>query len=1262
MIIRIIKNILLIFVIIFIKESALYAQNNHAHNSSIEFIENKNQWNKNVLYKADIGAGALFLEKSKFTFVFKDIEAIKELLKFKTNGFDNITLKNTKSPDLNIKYHAYTLNFLNANPDVIVSSYSPTEGYYNYFRGKDKRRWASNVKSYKTISYKNIYNKTDIHVYSDYEQIKYDIIVNPGANPTDIKIQYKGLDSLFLKDGNLRIKTSVNEIIEAKPSVYQMDSDNKIEIPCSYFLKGDILSFVFPRGYDVSKQLIIDPILIFSTYSGSSIDNWGFTATYDSYGNAYSGGIAFGTGYPTTIGAFQFDFAGGEFIKGVFDSLGCDVAIIKYDSSGTKRLWATYLGGARNDIPHSMIVNNKDELVLFGTTGSSNFPVTTGVYDQTFNGGDSIMYDNVITYSRGIDIFVSKLSADGSKLIASTYIGGTKNDGMNYPSILSKNYADGARGEIMIDSQDNIYIASTTNSTDFPVTSGAFQPFAGGGGQDGCIFKFNSSLINLIWSSYIGGSSNDAAYGIAIDKNSNVYITGGTSSENFPVTASSLNKTYLGGYADGFITKISSNGNTILNSTFFGSIAYDQSYLIQLDKQGNVYVYGQTADTLNTLIWNASWYVLKGGQFVSKLNADLSQFIWSTVFGTGKGGPDISPTAFLVDLCNKIYLSGWGGATNGFGGTFGLPITADAFQDTTDNSDYYLMVMSDDASSLEYATFFGSPHAHEHVDGGTSRFDRMGRIYQSVCGGCGGFDDFPTTAGAWSNTNNSQNCNNALFKFDFQMPLVIADFVNPNECSPLEIQFQNLSKVSGTSGVNYFWNFGDGNTSTNINPLHVYTSPGIYNVKLIVSDIGSCNTADTVSKQITVSNISLQAGPDTTICVGDFLLKANTTGNIKSYLWSLSSDLSDTLNYSILYNPVLVHPTDTTTYYIQVTDIYNCSVLDSIKVNVIGLFANISLLIEPSCYDSCNGQASISAWGGLLPYSYLWNNGNTSQTIKNLCAGIYTLTISDAFGCSEKKVFVVNQPNKILLTTNSYNTICQDPCNAAAIASTIGGVPAYSYMWSNMQNTDSISSLCEGWYYVTVTDKNKCIAIDSLFIPDSLANAQYIHTYADKTSIYPSQTTGLHTSVIQGVTYSWTPSATLTNPNAPNTIAAPTETTQYTVIITDMFNCVYVDTITIFIKDVFCNESEVFIPNAFTPNGDFNNDILYVRSNILKNIYFVIYDRWGEKVFETYDMTKGWDGTFRGRKCDPAVYDYYIKADCFNDEELIKKGNITLIR
>lgn len=1617
----------------------VFAQRNikHCCEGHIQFIENKNQWDKHIRFKTELTGTSIFYETDAFTFAFEDRKAVNELLSYKQSSPEE--KKSKAKPDSLVNYHAYKMRFVNSSKDVKISGSHPTPDYVNYFIGDDPSRWASEVTKYTQIAYSNLYEGIDLEVYNYEHLLKYDFIVNPGADYRDIILEYEGHDKISITPkGHLNIKTSVNDVTEVKPYAYQLIDGDTIEIPVSFKLRKNRVTFDVESAYNKNHTLVIDPTLIFSTYSGSTIDNWGYTATYDYEGFVYAAGIAMGMGYPTTIGAYQVVF-GGPY---------CDISITKYDTLGSTLRYSTYLGGSGPEIPHSIFVNNNNELFVFGTSGSPNFPTTTGAYDNTFNGGTAYTMTYVIQYTQGSDIIVSRLNANGTALLASTYIGGSGNDGLSSAPPLRYNYADEARGEVFLDDNNNCWIASSTQSLNFPVTPNAFQTTFGGGQQDGLILCMDNSLSTMIWGSYIGGSGNDAVYSITIDDNDgNIYVAGGTSSTNFPTTIGAYKTTYQGGSSDGFISKIHKNGNNILHSTYFGSNAYDQIYFVERDKLGFVYIFGQTQATGNTLIYNALWNTPNGGQFITKLEPQLDTIVWSTAFGTGGGVPNISPTAFLVDLCNNIYLSGWGGAVNGFGGTSGLPITTNAFQTTTNNSDFYLLVITDDASSLVYGSYFGGAISNDHVDGGTSRFDKKGIIYQAMCAGCGGQDDTPTTPGAWSQTNNSSNCNNAVFKMDFGLPVTIANFNSPPIlCAPATVNFVNTSTTTSGTGVTSYWTFGNGQTSTQYHPSTTYTQSGIYTVTLVVTDQGSCNFSDTMVRQIVILSNTIDTLPPDTICFGDFtqigvppLPSPNTTytwlpgtalsqtnvpnpiasplvttqymllisngvctdtlyqrvvvdnltsnagnnvtvceGSVSlqatsnqtgvTYQWSSNNMFTDTLNvfpnpglttnvnqtswYYVLVknqncvtrdsvrvtvsqvnisasqpqticqgqnitinatnlipsNPVtyvwqpsssivsggnsaspIVAPQTNTTYTVTATDQYGCTASASVAVTVT-LLQSSHVIVNPTCYGYCNGSISVTPLGGTVPYSYNWNNGQTvplasnlcagpysltitdlnnctlvtsynvlqppplvitiidtvhvlcngicdgsitvaasggtspyvynwvsgqlTPQISGLCAGIYTISVSDAQGCSTslpveikdtssfavspsiihatcydtcngiihitgtggvqpysyqwsnggnsmtqsnlcfgtynvtvtesagciRNVFAtvqqppaltlqfinvqnptcngfcdgqaeavagggtppysftwshgpltaitntlcdgvyyvtvtdsnfctitasvtLEEPTPLVLDLTAGNVPCIEVCNGAAIATPTGSTPPYTYVWSDGQTSGSAAGLCAGLYSLTVYDANGCNLSDTITVHDTTYFPLTIVTYASKDTIYSSQSVQLFTTQLgSGFSYSWHPASTLNNPTIHNPIASPTQTTTYYVEITDQWGCVLKDSVIVVVLEVICDDSNIFIPNAFSPNADNNNDVLFVRGKVIDQFYLTVYNRWGEMVFETRQLDKGWDGLYKGKMSEPGVYVYYLEVICIDKQEFFKKGNITLLR
>ncbi len=1041
--------------------------------SKLEFVENKGQWDNPISFKANINSGNIWIEENAITFDLYDSKAIEQL----SNHKEGKKLLLEKG----INRHSYQIEFIGVNRDCKITGVDKFEHYNNYYLGNDKSKWAHNASIYNSVIYNDLYKDIDLVIYEDNYNLKWDFIVKANADLSSIKLNYKGVDKLKIKKGNLEITTSVNKVTELKPIAYQKDINGKSkEIACKFILEDNTLSFEFPEGYDKNKELIIDPTLIFATYSGSTSDNWGFTATYDDEGFLYAGGIVFGNGYPTTIGAFQTNY----------DSL-VDIGITKYDTTGSFLIYSTYLGGNYLEVPASLIVNNNNELLVFGTTSSLTFPTTQQAYDTIFNGGSSITISSYITFANGADLFISRFSSDGSQLMASTYLGGSGNDGTMPSSPLVTNYGDDIRGEIVIDANNNIYVVSTTGSANFPVSGSAFQTVKAAN-SDGIIVKLDNNLSSIIWSSFFGGNSNDAIYGIKVRPNFDIYITGGTSSTDIATTSNSYQTNYQGGSADGYIAEIAANGQSITHCTYVGSTQYDQSYLIDLDKYNNVYIFGQTKDTGNVFIHNALWNSPKDGQFITKFNPTLSSRVWSTTWGNGQAGIDVVPSAFMVDLCNRVYLSAWGGAVNdstfgGFAGgsTFNLPITSNAIQSTTDGSDYYLMVMTDDASGLDYGSYYGGSTSHEHVDGGTSRFDNKGRIYQNVCAGCGGNSDFPTTTGCHSSTNNSGNCNNGVFKVDFNIPAIVADYIIPPViCLPDTSFFVNTSFLSHAATTQYFWDFDDGNSSTQESPWHIYGQSGIYQVTLIIIDPQSCNISDTITQQIVVLSGANNTLPTEYLCPGATtqigLLPIQDTSVYFS--WTPSTGLSDTS----ICNPY-ASPMVTTNYTLTAT---NGLCTDTIhqKVSVLYLIADAG-----NDTTLCNNSITLTGSGNFNDLNYLWSSTNLfNDTLNNyptdssynhsFTNSTYLFFQVNNYGCSDYDSLFIDQ--RVIITPSSIqNPLCFNDANGSITINVQGAITPITFNWSNGEITQNISNLPAGMYSLSIIDNDGCEAtFDTLLI------------------------------------------------------------------------------------------------------------------------------------------------------------------------------------
>lgn len=963
----------------------------------IHFIENKNQWENHILFRADIPGGKIFVQNNALTYLFYSSHEVSE--HHHEHRFDEL------------HFHAVEMKFLGSNPHPEIIKSQPLSWYYNYYLGNDKSKWASHVNGFSRIVLKEIYSGIDLELQGEADHIKYTFFVSPRGNPDDIKIRYTGQEKIKIIKEQLRIKTSIVEILETLPEVYQLNADLKIPVPCEFNLEKNILGFSFPEGFDFNLPLVIDPKIIFASYSGSYSDNFGYTATYDDSGYAYSAGTIFGPNFPVTLGAYQLSFEGGHGSTVLGSGDARDIGILKYVPDGTDLVYATYLGGNGNEDPHSLVVDQNYNLVVFGNTSSTDFPIGNTFADSSYNGS--------------FDIFLAKFSIAGDTLLASTYHGGTDEDGLNgyyvlpltgsyNVSELGFNYGDSYRGEVIIDTNNNIYVVTTTKSTDFPYTPGVVQTLFGGGGQDACIFKMNSQLDNVIASTFIGGSKDDAGYGIALNSAGDVYICGGTESTNIPIPAGKYQTSFQGGTADGFIYHLSADLKQKKSASYFGTDKYDQVYFIQTDLNDFVYVTGQTKSDFFP-VKNVVFSEPKGKQFISKLNPGLDSLIYSTVFGTGGVNPDLSPSAFLVDVCERVYFSGWGGETNHSSRntnsyTSGLTYSSDAFQKTTDGSDFYLIVFSRDIQSMLYATFFGGYASTDHVDGGTSRFDKNGIVYQSVCASCGGFSsDFPTyPSNVHSSTNNSTNCNNAIFKIDLDIPDLEADFdIDTIFC--LADSTTILNKTIG--GAKYFWDFGVPNmttdTSSRFEPRFQYSDTGTYLVTLYTSNINSCDLYDTFSKEIYVYN---QSGSDFTYqtmdCVNHFKFQGISPYGT-SFTWDFG-DTSSAFNSSNLQAPEHIYA-DTGTYQVTLF-VDSGSVCEHITKKTIHI-SPLPLVDFNFIIDTCQGEVEFINQS-LYSNNFLWIYGDQDSSINTDSIHQHIYTKVDSY-----HVCLVAMPNTVCADT-----------------------------------------------------------------------------------------------------------------------------------------------------------------------------------------------------------------------------------------------------
>ncbi len=1193
--------------------------------NGVEFVENKGQWDARVTFMGEVGNGAFFLRKNGFTILQHNPADLARLGSHSghsdagpqagsSGGGKTNRLANAPSADssITIRSHAYTMELQGANEQVQISGDKIQPGINNYFLGNDPKKWAGECRVYSAVIYKDIYPNIDMRYYTEEGWVKYEFIVHPGGDPSRIVMNYKGADKLSLKKGALQVTTSVGTIQELAPYTFQSTGKGRVEVDNRYQLKGNTLRFSV-GAYDRSQVLVIDPTLIFSTFTKSVSDNWGYTATYGPDGTLYSGGIVFGSGFPVSDGAFQTQY------KGSGSSSPYNMGIMKFNALGTNRVYATYIGGKEADQPHSLIVNNRGNLVIAGRTASDDYP-----FLKSYLGG---------TGRGNWDIVLTELNANGSALIGSILVGGSGTDGQNVANShtggansLINFYGDDARSEVFLDGAGNIYLASCTQSTDFYTTSNApFKTLAGK--QDAVLIKTTPDLSNVLMCTYFGGSQNDAGYVVGISPlTGDIYIGGATESDDFPGDHSGTVGDKHQGASDGFIAVFSNDGTILRKSTFIGTDKKDAVLGFEFDRFGDPYTMGVTYGSMPRI--NAAYGVDNSKQFVGKLARDLSAWQYRTTFGSPGIYPNISPVAFLVDRCQNVYVSGWGGTNLGgfeISGTRGMPVTSDALKSTTDGNDFYFIVIKRDATELMYATYFGQDgNLSEHVDGGTSRYDQNGVIYQAICANCftgeGQRPQFPVTPGAWCCSNkysgayipgnspgNGAQCNLAAVKIHFNFAGVgsgVASYINGVRdtmgCVPLTIQLSDTIR----NARSYIWSFGDGSPDVRTSDPqleHTYNNTGVFRVRLIAIDSATCNISDTSYINIKVSAAEAQLGFD-----------GSKQPPCESLTFKFTNLSSPPAGYNFNDSSFLWDFGDGTELITGLRDvIHSYPSAGSYQVRMVlrdTIFCNVDDAITKEYYLSPLVKADFEIPNGCVPYTaqinnksiagatWLWDFGDGTTSAERdpvkvyPNAGTYTVTLT------------VTDPNTCNVTDRTTRTVLvQNKPTAGFSFAPVVPVENTPHIFTNTSSPDAINFIWEfgdGEEYNT----NNRLPVE--------------HQY---------NTSGRFDVCLQAINAS----------GCIDTLCQPVEA----IVV-----------------------PRIDLPNAFTPLGSPPNNIFTVKGFGIARMRFMIFNRFGQKVFETATVKGGWDGKYNGVVQPMDVYAYVLDVEFTDGTRTTRKGDITLIR
>ncbi len=548
---------------------------------------------------------------------------------------------------------------LGANPAPAVIGLDPLPGHSNYLIGNNPLNRHSDIPTYARVAYRGVYPGVDLVYYGNQGQLEYDFIVAPGADPAAIRFQVEGAGAATTDAaGNLVLHAGAGDVVEHAPVLYQEVAGVRQPVSGRFVLQdGGRVGFQV-GAFDRSRALVIDPVLAYSTYLGGLGSDAGMSIAVDAAGNAYVTGVTASANFPTTSGTFQTTAQGGG-----------DAFVAKLNAAGTQLVYATYLGGSGSDGATGIAVDATGSAYVTGSTSSGDFPVTSDAF-QTGNHGSN-------------DAFVAKLSADGTQLVYGTYLGGSG--------------SDGATG-IAVDAAGNAYVTGQTSSPDFPATPGAFQT-SRPGVENGFVAKLSADGTALAYATYLGGSSEDGATGIAVDGTGNAYVTGYTASTNFPVTPGAYQTSNHGG-DDAFAAKLNAAGTQMVYATYLGGLANDEGTAITVDGAGNAYITG-TTDSANFPTTLGAFQTRKSGgadAFVAKLSAAGTQLVYATFLG---GSGSDGGTGVAVDTAGNAYVTGYTSSLD-------FPTTPDAIQLTRrGRQDAFVAKLNATGAALAYATYLG---------------------------------------------------------------------------------------------------------------------------------------------------------------------------------------------------------------------------------------------------------------------------------------------------------------------------------------------------------------------------------------------------------------------------------------------------------------------------------------------------------------------------------------------------------------------------
>ncbi len=790
----------------------------------------------------------------------------------------------------------------------------------SYFIGDDASRWRSDLSTYGTVSFGEVYEGIEVKVKAYGRSVEKLFYVKAGAKPGLIRLRLSGAESLQVNgEGELEVRTGLGEVEFSRPVAYQEVEGKRKYVEVSYQVEGNDYGFKLGE-YNRERELVIDPILQ-STYLGGSGDEYAISIAIGSGGNVYAAGCTNSTDFPGTGGG------GAQFMN----NGGYDAFVAELDPALTTLVQFTYLGGSGEDLAWSVATDSEGNVYVVGSTKSTDFPGRTGGAQPSFGGGGN--------YSDG---FVAKFNSDLTKILQSTYLGGSRDDhaysiaisngvfvvgdtfSTDFPAtelgvqpsnggdtdafvarfnsaltaFYGCTYLGGRSGDyarsIATDSSGNLYVTGYTYSTDFPGTAGGAQPSFGGGNYDTFVAKLDPTLTTAVRSTYLGGGSNEYPYSIAIDSRANAYVVGWTNSTNFPGTAGGAQPSFGGGSYDAFVAKLNPALTDLVQSTYLGGSGDDIAYSIAIGSKGNVYVVGGTGSTNFPGTAGGPQPSYGGGYrdgFVAQLNPALTDLVQSTYLGGS--GEDFAYT-IAIGSDETLYMVGYTNSTN-FPGTEGgaQPSLNGGSRDSFVARLYLSVTEPPVAATLispsgtvttrtpTYTWNAVATAAEYDLRVNDSTGNRILKWYSSseanCASGTGTCSVTPTTALAagpgkwWIQTRNSEGTGPLSSPMSFTVEAVSALIPEGPKIAETNTSYSYTVRGSASNAgdpIEYVFDWGDGTNSDwlpagRMIASHSWTSSGIYSVRALARCATHPSVVSPWSKTlfVTVETVSTPTTP-----------------------------------------------------------------------------------------------------------------------------------------------------------------------------------------------------------------------------------------------------------------------------------------------------------------------------------------------------------------------------------------------------------------